>query len=226
MDSRDVESHSVRRMFLARLAVGTGVLGAGLVGSRAARAGRASWRPARHAQDDWFDRIPGVHRIVFDTTTPDEMRAALRYAQNYYLANQNAYGLKNSDLAVVIIARHSSTPFGYNDAIWAKYGKQLSELMEFTDPKTKQPPTVNLLATAGDSSTEAGRMADLIKRGAQFAVCETATRELAGAIGKATGTDAEAVVKGIAANLVGNARMVPAGIVAVNRTQERRYTLA
>jgi intracellular sulfur oxidation DsrE/DsrF family protein len=213
-------------MILARFAEGAGILGAGLIGSRAARSARASWRPARHTQDDWLERIPGEHRIVFDTTTPDEMRAALRYAQNYYLANQNAYGLKNSDLAVVIIARHSSTPFGYNDAIWAKYGKQLSEVMEFTDPKTKQPPTVNLLATAGDSSTEAGRMADLIKRGAQFAVCETATRELAGTIGKAAGADAEAVVKEIAANLVGNARMVPAGIVAVNRTQERGYTLA
>lgn len=226
MDAKDMEFPSVRRVILARFAVAAGALGAGLIGSRAARAARASWRPARHPQDDWLERIPGVHRIVFDTTTPDEMRAALRYAQNYYLANQNAYGLKDGDLAVVIIARHTSTPFGYNDSIWAKYGKQLSELMEFTDPKTKQPPTVNLLATAGDGSTEAGRMADLIKRGAQFAVCETATRELAGMIGKATGVDAEAVVKEISANLTGNARMVPAGIVAVNRAQERGFTFA
>jgi hypothetical protein len=27
----------------------------------------ALWRPARHAQDDWYDKIPGQHRFVFDT---------------------------------------------------------------------------------------------------------------------------------------------------------------
>lgn len=226
MDARDVESGSDRRMFLARIGVGAGVVGASLIGCPEARAAHASWRPARHPQDDWFDKIPGVHRVVFDTTTPEEMRSALRYAQNYYQANQNAYGLQDDHLAVVIIARHTSTPFAYNDAIWAKYGKQLSERMEFTDPKTKQPPTVNLFATRGDASTEAGRMVDLTKRGVQFAVCEMSTQDLAGMIAQATGADAGAIAKEIGANLVANARLVPAGIVAANRAQERGYTLA
>jgi hypothetical protein len=179
----------------------------------------ASWHPARHNHDDWLDSIHGIHRAVFDTTTPDEMQSALRYAQNFYVASHDAYGLKDGDLAVVIIARHTSTPFGYNDAIWAKYGKQLSEQLAFTDPKTKQPPSVNLF------STQEGRMVDLIQRGAQLAVCQVATRELAGAVGQSLGVDADALAKEFAANLIRNARMVPAGIVAVNRAQERGYTL-
>jgi intracellular sulfur oxidation DsrE/DsrF family protein len=222
LPTKDMGSNSARRMFLARLSIGAGVVGASLVGSSAAY---ASWRAARHSHDDWLDSIHGIHRAVFDTTTPDEMQSALRYAQNFYIANHDAYGLKDSDLAVVIIARHTSTPFGYNDAIWAKYGKQLSEQMEFSDPKTKQPPSVNLFASEASGSTQAGRMVDLIQRGAQFAVCEMATRELAVAVSQSVGVDADVVAKEFAANLIRNARMVPAGIVAVNRAQERGYTL-
>lgn len=122
MNARDVESRSDRRLFLARFGMGAGVVGLSLMGSPNAQAAHASWRPARHPQDEWLDKIPGVHRIIFDTTTPDEMQSALRYAKNHYLANQNAYGLKDDGLAVVMIAHHTSTPFGYNDAIWAKYG--------------------------------------------------------------------------------------------------------
>jgi hypothetical protein len=77
------------------------------------------------------------------------MALALRFAGNYFTANQNAYGLKDSDLAVVIVARHKSTSFAYTDAIWAKYGKQLSEQAEFTDPKTKEPPKINVYAAPG-----------------------------------------------------------------------------
>lgn len=221
----ELESRSFRRSFLARLGVGAGVVGASLIASSVAQARRA-WQPVRHPQDDWLDKISGVHRVVFDTTTPDEMRSALRYADNYYRASQSAYALKDGDLAVVIIARHISTPFGYNDAMWAKYGKQFSDLMQFIDPKTNAPPTVNVYARGGDSPEEDGRMAKLAKRGTQFAVCEMATRELSETIAKATGVSADSVVREITANLVGNARMVSAGIVTVDRAQERGYSLA
>ena len=222
MRAKDTESSPARRMFLARLGIGSGVLGASLVGSSAAH---AAWRPARHNSDDWLDSIHGIHRAIFDTTTPDEMQAALRYAQNFYLANQKAYGLKDSDLAVVIVVRHTSTPFGYNDAMWAKYGKPLSEQMSFTDPKTKQPPSVNLFAAPASGSTPAGRLVDLIGRGAQIAVCETATRELAEAAGQSMGISADVVANELSSNLIRGARMVPAGIVTINRAQERGYTL-
>ena len=43
-------------------------------------------------------------------------------------------------------------------------------------------------------------------------------------IARAVGGNAEAVNKELIANLVSNARMVPAGIVAVNRAQERGYS--
>ena len=120
------ESRLARRSFLARLGVGAGVVGATVAGvpaSAPAQAAEAGWKPARHAQDDWYDKIPGVHRFLLDTSSPDSIGWALQFANNYYTANQDVYGLKESDLAVIIVARHKSTSFAYTDAIWAKYGK-------------------------------------------------------------------------------------------------------
>ena len=229
MSGKWLQSLMERRSFLGRLGGGVGVLGATAIGSSAAFAQGApdtTWRPARHAQDDWFDKIPGQHRFVFDTTTPDGMALALRFAGNYFTANQNTYGLKDSDLAVVIVVRHKSTAFGYTDAIWAKYGKVLSEQAEFTDPKTKEPPKINVYAAPADGSDQGGAMDALIKKGVQFAVCQMASRAIAGRIAKATGGDADAILKEIGANLIPNSHFVPAGIVAVNRAQEKGYSFA
>lgn len=216
-----------RRSFLTRLGAGLGVVSATAIGSSAAipqAAADAPWRPARHAQDDWYDKIPGQHRFVFDTTTPEGLALALRFANNYFTANQNAYGLKDSDLAVVLIVRHKSTSFGYTDALWAKYGKQLSEQAEFTDPKTKEPPKINVYAAPSDGSDQSGAMDALIKKGAHFGVCQMSSRAIAGRIAHATGGDTDAILTEIGANLIPNARFVPAGIVAVNRAQERGYS--
>ena len=59
----------------------------------------------------------------------------------------------------------------------------------------------------------------------QLAVCSVATRGFAGAIAEVTGGNAaDNINNELVANLVGNSRMVPAGIVALNRAQERGYS--
>lgn len=213
------EKRPARRAFLSR--IGTGATAAGLTvfANRPAAAQAppaAAWHPRRHAEDDWLDRIPGVHRVVFDTTIPEAFDAALRFASNYFTANKSGYGLNDADLAVVLVARHSSTAFAYTDEIWAKHGALLAERIGFLDPTTKQPPTVNV---------HNARLVGLIKRGVHLAVCQMATRNHAGIIAKASGTETDSVYKELVANLVGNAHMVPAGVVAVNRAQERGYSL-
>ena len=226
MNGNELQSSMARRLFLARLGAGAGVVGASVISSTTAEAQGAAdapWRPARHTQDDWYDKIPGVHRFIFDTSTAESMGWALQFATNYYTANQDVYGLKESDLAVVIVARHKATSFAYNDAIWAKYGKQISEQAEFLDPKTKEPPKINVYGPAGETQ-QAGKMDALIKKGVQFAVCSMSTRGIATRIAKANGLEVDSVVKEITSNLIGNSHMVPAGILAVNRAQERGYS--
>jgi len=226
MNGNGLRSLTARRKFLAQLGAGAGVVGASVVGAPSAAAQAAAdtpWKPARHPQDDWYGKIPGVHRFLFDSSTAESMGWALQFANNYFAANQDAYGLKESDLAVVIVARHKATSFAYSDAIWAKYGKQISEQAEFMDPKTKEPPKINVYGPAGETA-QAGKMEALIKKGVQFAVCQMSTRGIATRIAKANGLEVDSVIKEITSNLIGNAHMVPAGILAVNRAQEHGYS--
>ena len=205
-----------RRFFLTRMGTGMTVLGAaattGVASAMPQSGDRTNWQPERHSQDDWFDQIPGKHRLVFDTTEPDGIGSALTYATNYYSANSSGYGLQNADLAVVVIARHFSTPFAYNDAIWMKYGVQISDFIA----KGKEPSTRN---------ANARQLTTLTGRGMHLAVCQLATRAISGSIARAVNASQEDVYNEIAANLLPNAHLVAAGIVAVNRAQERGYTL-
>jgi intracellular sulfur oxidation DsrE/DsrF family protein len=79
-------------------------------------------------------------------------------------------------------------------------------------------------ATAPEGSGQASPLDMMVKKGVHFAVCEMSTRGIAGMIADVTGAKPDSIVKELAANLVGNARMVPAGIVAVSRAQERGYS--
>lgn len=224
-----------RRSFLSRLGGSVAALGA-TWGSAAAIAHAGAqrpaaaegehWQPARHAVDEWYDQLPGKHRLMFDTMTPERLEDAIQFAGNFYSANKSGYGLESADLAVVIVMRHRSAPFAYGDAMWAKYGGTLAKRAEFTDPKTKEPPKVNYFTpTAADTSARGRSIAGLIKLGVQFAICDLSTHAIAGLIARDHGITAEAAYKEITANLVGNGRLVPAGIVAVNRAQERGYSI-
>ena len=225
MNGKGFETRMARRRFLARVGVSAGAVGATMAGAPAmsADAADAPWQAARYTQDDWYDKIPGVHRFLFDSASAEGMGWALQFASNYYTANQQAYGLKDSDLAVIIVARHKATSFAYNDSIWAKYGKAISEQAEYLDPKTKEPPKINIYGPVGETA-QAGKMDALIKKGTQFAVCGMSSRGIATRIAKAYNLDVDAVFKEISANLIGNSHLVSAGILAVNRAQERGYS--
>jgi hypothetical protein len=177
----------------------------------------ASWQPAREEKDNWLDRISGRHRMLFDSTMPDGFASALMFANNFFIANSSGYALKDSDLAVVIVARHLATPFAFNDAMWKKYGATISRLSNFMDPTTRQVPVNNVHLASGS-------LEGLLKRGVHLAVCEMAARQLADSMAADTGGDGQQVFDELTANLVNNSHPVAAGIVAVNRAQERGYT--
>jgi intracellular sulfur oxidation DsrE/DsrF family protein len=223
---------SERRLFFTRFNAGVTSLAAIAVGGVAMAqvkpTATARWEPARHEKDDWLDKLPGKHRLVFDTTTPEALGDALAFANNFIRVNRSDYGLQNSDLAVVIVARHRSTPFGYNDAMWAKYGMAIAVRAKVEDPNTKLAPKTNIYNAEGygDLVPNRGTTLDsLFKQGVQLAVCSTSTRGYSRSIAEAVGGNADAIYNEFTANLVNNARMVPAGIVAVNRAQERGYSL-
>lgn len=219
-----------RRSFLSGLGVAASAAGATFAaGSTAAHAQTATdsrWQAARHPQDDWFDELPGKHRLFFDTTKPDALEDAIQFAGNFYTANKGDYGLENAELAVIIGMRHRSAPFAFNDAIWAKYGVTLAKRAEWTDPKSTDAPKVNpFTPVAAAAPARARGLTGAMKLGVQFAVCNLSTHGIAGLIANATGGKADDIYKELAANLIDKARLVPAGIVAVNRAQERGYSI-
>lgn len=186
------------------------------------------FQPAQHPQDEWLDKMPGKHRTVIDSATVHGGGEAILYANNLFVANGSGYGLTDGDVAVVVVLRHFSTVFAYNDVIWAKYGKALSDAVQFTDPKSRQAPTTNLYNATGYGQTLptlGNTIAGVARRGTHFAVCEMATRLYAGVLAGAVGGTPDAVFKELTSNLVPNSHMMAAGVVAVNRAQEYGYTL-
>ncbi len=229
--SKDSPSSPGRRSFLTTRGAGAASIAAAALGGAALATGKsikpARWEPERHEKDAWLDQLPGKHRMVFDTTSGNSFGEALGFASNFIIVNHSDYGLEDKDQAVVIIARHLSTPFAYNDAMWAKYGAAFTPLTKFDDPKSKAAPKINLYNSEDYGPVLPNRgvtVEALAKRGVQFAVCSMATRFIAGMIA-GSGGNADAVNKELISNLVSNSRMVPAGITIVNRAQERGFSL-
>ena len=186
------------------------------------------FQPARHQQDDWLTQLPGRHRTIIDCATVSGAGEGMLYANNLFVGNRNGYQLAESDLAIVVCLRHVATAFAYNDVIWSKYGKALSDAVQFTDPKTKQAPAVNLLDAPGYGTSLSNfgiTVASVVKRGVHFAVCQMATQRLSGQVAAAVKGDPQALYKEFASNLIPNSHLVSAGVVAVNRAQEYGYTL-
>jgi intracellular sulfur oxidation DsrE/DsrF family protein len=228
---RDGAVSSERRSFLTRLNMGFAGFAAvaGLAKAQQRPAPSARWEPARHEIDEWLDK-PGLkHRLMFDTTGADEVGNALAFGQNFFRTNQTAYGVENSEIAVLIVLRHLSAGFGLNDAMWAKYGATLTTRTKAEDPKTKQTPSVNIYNATGFGELLPNRgitLESMAKMGADFAVCTLSTRANAAFIARASGSTPDAVFKELSANLISNARLVPAGIVTVSRAQEHGYSIA
>src|SRR5947207_563547 len=102
MSEKGFHSMLARRLFLTRVGAGVSLLGATAVSAPSAAAQGASsekWQAARHELDDWYDKVPGKHRFVFDTITPDGLGMGLQFANNFFEANKNSYGLTDSDSA-------------------------------------------------------------------------------------------------------------------------------
>ncbi|HEY7171930.1 MAG TPA: hypothetical protein VH417_13865 [Vicinamibacterales bacterium] len=217
---------SPRRAFLTGLGATVATVGAASAGV-AAQAPAGRYQAARHTQDNWMDTLPGQHRMIIDGVTANGGGEALLFANNLFEANKSGYSIAERDVAIIVCMRHFATPFAFNDAIWAKYGAAMSGPIQFTDPKTKQPPSANLynVASYGMTLPNLGNTIDsLVKRGAHFAVCDMATHFFATALAGANG-NADAIYKELTANTVPNSHFVAAGVVAVNRAQERGYTL-
>ncbi|MGN6277432.1 MAG: hypothetical protein ACTHM8_01755 [Sphingomonas sp.] len=183
----------------------------------------AGYTPAFEPQDAWLDDPAKRHRMVLDTTSPGAAGSALFFADNFYTANKTGYGIAPQAVGVVIVLRHMSTPFGYNDAIWKKYGAAAADQLGLKGAQAIKATKGNPLLSADAGDKDAVTIASLAAKGARFAVCGMATHGMAMTIAKKAGAKAEDVEKELRANLVPGGIVVPAGVLAINRAQEHGY---
>lgn len=232
-DHTPCENHAEDALKSRRAVVtGIGVAVVGLAAAASAsaqlRSGRRSasgFRPERHALDAWLDEASGGHRIFVDSATAHGAANAMLYAHNLFRTHHSAYDAEESDLDIVVCFRHLSTPFGFNDGIWKKYGKKIQRWMQ--SPATKTAPMTNPLNAVGESEAPAAVMTidAIAARGAQYAICANATRSLAAQLAAGSGSSTNEIFEELTSNGVSKGRFVPAGIITATRAQEYGYSL-
>ena len=149
------------------------------------------WQAARHAQDDWLDDNSAKHRVIFDTWNPEHSPDALQFAGNIVETNKTDYDIPAGELAVVICVRHRTTPFAFNDGMWAKYGKSFSSQMAWSDPN----------AQGATANPYAKRLTALAAQGVHLAICNRTTRAYSGRAARDAGLANDVVMKEMMAKI-------------------------
>lgn len=208
-----------RRSLLATVGVAaiTGLAASATSTSAQAQQRGNGFQPARHSKDAWMGELGGSHRVFVDSSTMPGGANALRYANNIMTAHEEDYEGAASDYAMIVCFRHTSTPYAFNDAIWAKYGRLFDRS---ADPAPSSNP-MNVANRANGNNS----IPMLVAREAQFAICHRATRSFSGMLASATDTAYEDVYAELLANAIPNSRFVAAGVLAATRAQEYGYSL-
>jgi intracellular sulfur oxidation DsrE/DsrF family protein len=206
---------SERRRFLLHL--GTGA--AAILGGGARAAAQRVPRAEGPDPDRWLALLTAEYRQVYDIVTPAGY-LGFAYARNFLNASNEAYGLADRDMNVVVSMRHTATPYAFGDAVWEKYG--LGSVYEIDDPQTKRRATRNpvLGGDADVGSKTSSSLRALASRGVIVTVCGMAFRRLVNEAAKRTGANVDAVRGEWEAALFPGAFVAPAGVVAVNRAQK------
>jgi hypothetical protein len=208
-----------RRSFLSRLSAAAAAFTAGAVAPRLldAQAPVPMTTPSPadvHALDQWIAAMPGRYKFVLDVVTPEHV-SEMAYARNFLSASMNDYQLTEQDHAIIVVLRHTATPWGFNDAMWAKYA--VGEKLGVNEPRTEVKATRNPLFKTADGRDST--IAWLAARGVHFALCGLSTSRLANGWARAAGATAADVRAELVANTVPNGHVMAAGVVAVQRAQ-------
>lgn len=212
----DTTTPGARRAFLGQV----GASAIAMLGAPALLRAESIVGGAAPMDDKWLEALKGKHRQYFDATTVNA-GFSLGYAMNWLDTMKAAYQVTDKDLNAVIGLRHFSIPIAYTDEIWSKY--KLGEFANITDPQTKQPATRNIYYNAkpGDLMFPEMSVEKLQPRGVTFVVCNLAHTILSGMLGQKLGMSADEAKAEWAKGLIPGFTLVPSGVLAVNRAQEK-----
>jgi intracellular sulfur oxidation DsrE/DsrF family protein len=218
------EKVTPRRQFMRQVGVGAVALAAGATGLRLdAEEPSVGDVFSPKFDETWLTKLNGKHRQFFDATSVNQ-GFPLLFALVFMNQNNAAYSLQDNQLSAVVGLRHEAVPIGLSDPIWAKY--KLGEFFKITDNETKAPATRNVFAHThpGDMMMSGGSVNELQARGVTFTACNVALTVLSGMAAQAAGLPADKAHDEWVAGLLPGVVLVPAGVLAVNRAQERGCT--
>ncbi|HWH03939.1 MAG TPA: twin-arginine translocation signal domain-containing protein [Gemmatimonadales bacterium] len=229
----DLKLSTHRRGFLGRVAAGAAALGLGSVVSPvAAAAETAGVTPTRAADpvfEGWLNKINGKHKSMYDA--PEVNDGFCFIWARVWLNTANAtYGTTDADNSAAIVLRHWAAPLALPDSMWAKY--HFGEAIKVNDPKTNAPSVRNLFhkMAAADQMLPGYGIDELLGKGVLMGVCNVALTVMSGMVAAKMGggMTGEQVKADWIANLIPGIIVVPSGVLAVNRTQEKgcTYTFA
>jgi hypothetical protein len=220
-------SSASRRDFLGKLAAGAAALGTVSLSPFEAQA--EQFMPDHDYADSeaWFNKIKGKHRIVFDATQPHELMP-FAWPKVFLLTNA-ATGTPEKDCSVVVVLRHDAIPYALQSDLWAKY--KLGELFKAHDPLTKEPATRNPFwkpkegdfKIPGVGNVQIG-INELQENGVMFCVCNMAITVYSAVVADMMKMDVETVKKEWLAGILPNVQLMPSGVWALGRAQEKGCT--
>ena len=224
----DMKLSTHRRGFLGRVAAGAAAIGLGSVVSPVAAAAEST-SAADPGFEAWLNKITGKHKSMYDA--PEVNGGFCFIWARVWLDTCNAtYGTTDGENTVAIVLRHFAMPLACQDSVWAKY--KLGDLAKLNDPKTNASSLRNPFykMAAADQMLPGYGIDELIGKGVLVGVCNVALTVFSGMIAAKMGggMTGDSVKADLVANLVPGVQIVPSGVLAVNRTQEKgcSYTFA
>ena len=174
--------------------------------------------------DAWFDTIKGKHKVVFDATRPHGL---FPFAwPRVFLMTNGATGTPEAENSVVVVLRHDAIPYAFEDRLWEKY--KFGEVFKADDPATNKPATRNPFwqPKPGDYKFPGvGPVAiginELQASGVKFCVCDAAMTVYSNALAEGMKQKPEDVKKDWVSGLLPGIQVVPSGVWALGRAQEK-----
>jgi intracellular sulfur oxidation DsrE/DsrF family protein len=167
----------------------------------------------------WLDTIPGTHKQLYDMPEVNG-GMGLVWSWAFFMTGAPAYGVPESDLAVVMVLRHNALPLAFNDSAWAKY--KLGEVFKIEDPDTKAPAVRNpFYLKPGGIPVPDAALQKLIARGVKVAACNLAITFYSGMVAQKMGLKHDDVKKEWTEAVFPGIQVVPSGVVACNGAVSR-----
>lgn len=216
-----------RRNFLGTLATGAAAVGLTSIAPTLSVFGAGSGfnTDVYGDPEEFFEKIKGKHRVVFDAPHPHDIMPFVW--PRVFLISNIATKSTEKDCGVVVVLRHSAICYAFEDRMWSKYN--FGKLFEAPDPATKEPsmrnpfwkPKPGSYVVPGVGEVEIG-IDQLQKSGVMFCVCDAAMTVYSSVVGQELKQNGEDIKKDWLTALLPGIQPVPSGVWALGRAQEKK----